>query len=293
MSFSLKSAIFFISLLLSSIGYAESFSVVNVKSVGTPQLQADAVKALLESHLADLGHTVSSSENPEFKIELTLISVGKSTRISARKTNQDGKTFSTTQIAASEEEADRVVKRIASDIHLERKQPSVDNVTQEEALRQNSKESTTRYFQLAFGPSFSHGIRAKNSFLNFRLGYAWEVSGFRPGMFVHFGGTTKEGQSGAYNYGVSFDSILTSARFAPYLGGEFSYGQYTADNRDLGNGETEDVKNSGFMLTGKAGYLLLRTSSVAINANVYYRAGLFSVEKKAPGDAGLMVGLDF
>jgi hypothetical protein len=276
-------------IFLSPEAFAENYKLRIKSATNVSSENVKTIQALLETHLADLGYN-SVLANENLNIDLSMIGVGEGARISAQKILKTGKVFSTSQIAATASEFDRVVKRVATDLVSENRQATVDSVTSEESQKNLVKESTARYFSVAFGPSGSYGLGAEGALIGVRLGYLWEVSGFRPGLFFLFGGNINGPSVGQNHFGISFDKVFFNTSFSPYIGAEFSYGSFRSARK---NDKNEELGLRGFSLAPRIGYLMLRTSSVSVNTSLYFRPALSKLDGKGVGDAGLLVGLDF
>ena len=289
--------IFSVLLFLPSVVFADTYFIKKVTGKSSSEEAKSVARDLFESELADRNQeVVRDPRKAKFQIGIKVIKLGESFIIAINK-RKDGKTLHADKMkAASIEEFDKVIGRLASAVLSESKarhNPKVGEITQKEQRRMVERRETKWYQAFGFGPSFliNHGTAPEKVGYHLRFDKIGEISphfALRTSLettmtFNNLFDSDENTKSSIDSFvagTVGVNYFFSSGDIAPYATGHLGFGG------SFGSSIDDDV---GFVWGGGGGVEFFRTADTQLALTLIY-SGLINTDlPKNPGQAALFL----
>ncbi len=280
---------FFLQLTL-HFAVASTFTIGELKSVGTTTEESNTVQELMSSAVTGAGHHSVVGKNGQFVLNPRLVKLGSAYIFTVEKYKNDESIFSSQMKAQRFDEIDNVVTRVvesAIDEVAVNKNGKVDSVTENEVTGSLRRRGTINRWYIGFGPAGGVNVGDQNTFFNFALGYFFEIDP-HSAIKVFYDQT-----SDRFGYvGLGANYYFSDRDQSPLITADLGYGGASIRNKD-DNIFSHVESVHGFAAGVGAGYQFFRTSKVNMEVLFHVASLLNSNRDGLPLKYGLRVGVYF
>ena len=278
-----------------SVATAATYKILPPKATGVTSELARSFAELIRLEIFKTS-TNQVSDNANFSLQPSIIKFGESFVIGLEKLKLGKLLASESLKINTQDELDVGVKRLVRAIllgkHAEDNEHVGDVTSQEIDETRNRKQSVNR-FLVSVGPASSTGIGGgKDLLMSFDLGYSFEYKNLAPKFFLQGANSYGKTEVGEFHICLGLEYFFSAGSKTPLVGVDLGYGSVRT-NLDAGGGDGSKLALDGFSVGFNAGYMLLRTSSVAMVAQGFVRPVLSTVQGHLAGVFGAQIGLRF